>query len=78
MCADKADLTHSILLVAFRYRSERISGHMSENLRKMLSHLKEVKLRYKIASELNLHDVINDLQDGPNGAFLRDTMFIHH
>ncbi len=61
----------------FRYRSEPVNSQMGENLRKTLSHVKEVKLRYKIAHELNLHDVIKQLLKGPAGAFLRDTVFTY-
>ena len=50
---------------------------MGENLRKILLNLKDVKLRYKLAHDLSFNDIVNALLKGPQGAFLKDSLFIH-
>ncbi|XP_065062284.1 spatacsin-like isoform X1 [Rhopilema esculentum] len=71
-------LTGSVVSdIVTRFGSERKTSSMGENLRKMLLHLKDVKLRYKLAHDLSFNDIVNDLLKGPQGAFLKDSLFIH-
>ena len=48
---------------------------MKEHLKELLMHLKDVRLRYKIAVEFNMNDIIHNLLDHPNGAYVKDSLF---
>jgi len=58
-----------------RYRSEKSTNSMKEHLKELLMHLKDVRLRYKIAVEFNMNDIIHNLLDHPNGAYVKDSLF---
>ena len=49
---------------------------MKEHLKELLIHLKDVKLRYKIAAEFNINEIINNLLEKPNGAYIKDSIYI--
>lgn len=52
------------------------SSHVNNNLRKILSYCKEVKVQYRLARDLDLTDVMNDLltaDGGLIGAVIEDT-----
>jgi len=69
-------LTGQVLMeVVSRYRSEKSTNSMKEHLKELLMHLKDVRLRYKIAVEFNMNDIIHNLLDHPNGAYVKDSLF---
>lgn len=49
---------------------------MTSNLHKLLSFCKDVLVKYNLARDLELHDVMNDLlsaENGLTGAVIKDT-----
>ena len=71
----KAKLVILFFLSYFRYRSERSSSNSKEHLKELLSHLRDVKLRYKIAVEFNFNDVINNILEKADGAYIKDSIY---
>lgn len=48
---------------------------MSSNMQWLLSHVKDIDVRYKIASELGLKDMVESLLQAPEVAYLKDTVW---
>ncbi|XP_066929515.1 spatacsin-like [Clytia hemisphaerica] len=60
--------------VALRFRSDR-ANQSPNNMKKLLTRLRDVRSKLKIARELNFTDVENKLLEGSSGVYLRDNTF---
>lgn len=48
---------------------------MTSNMQWLLGHVKDMDVRYKIASELGLKDMVESLLQAPEVAYLKDTVW---
>ena len=54
-------------------KDKPLSSTLSNNMRIIISYIKEIKLRYELAMELGLADVVKELLNSQDGAFVKDT-----
>lgn len=67
-----------LLIQNVAYRLQRTSGitrEMTTNMQWLLGHVKDMDVRYKIASELGLKDMVESLLQAPEVAYLKDTVW---
>lgn len=57
-----------------RFRSEK-SESLASNMRKFINMIPDVRSKLKIAKELNLNDIEQQLMDGAMGAYMKDHIF---
>ena len=58
-----------------RYKNENSrSSQAAANMRRLLSFVSDVRMRYKLATDLNFRDLGTSILEGDGGAFLRDVM----
>lgn len=60
------------------FRLQRTSGitrEMTSNMRWLLGHVEDMDVRYKIASELGLKDMVESLLQAPEVSYLKDTVW---
>ncbi|KAK3917365.1 Spatacsin [Frankliniella fusca] len=71
------ELTPSIVQsIAYRLqRTSAVTREMNANMKWLLGHVKDMDVRYKIASELGLKDMVESLLDAPEVAYLKDTVW---
>jgi len=60
--------------IALRFRSDR-ANQSPNNMKKLLTRLRDIRSKLKIARELNFTDVENKLLEGSSGVYLRDNTF---
>ena len=72
----KANVIDQVLYfdVRFRFRSDR-ANQPPNNMKKLLTRLRDVRTKLKIARELNFTDVEKKLLEGSSGVYLRDNTF---
>lgn len=59
----------------FRYKKENSrSSQAAENMKRLLGYVSDIRMRYKLANELNFRDLGTSILEGDGGAFLRDVM----
>lgn len=54
-------------------KDKPLSPASSNNIRLIINFIKDIKLRYEIAMKLGLADVVKELLNSQNGAFVKDT-----
>lgn len=58
-----------------RYKNENTrSSQAAANMKRLLSFVSDVRMRYKLAIDLNFRDLGTSILEGDGGAFLRDVM----
>ena len=61
--------------IIFRYKKENSrSSQAAANMKKLLGFVSDIRMRYKLANELNFRDLGTSILEGDGGAFLRDVM----
>lgn len=64
-------------LCRFQLRTDvAVTSQVQSSLRKLLSYCREVVVKYRLAQELKLHDIVNELitsDNGLGGAIIKDT-----
>ncbi|XP_015777511.1 PREDICTED: spatacsin-like [Acropora digitifera] len=61
--------------VANKYKKENSrSSQAAANMKKLLGFVSDIRMRYKLANELNFRDLGTSILEGDGGAFLRDVM----
>ncbi|XP_052128728.1 spatacsin [Frankliniella occidentalis] len=71
------ELTPSIVQsIAYRLqRTTAVTREMTANMKWLLGHVKDMDVRYKIASELGLKEMVESLLNAPEVAYLKDTVW---
>jgi len=61
--------------VAYKYKNENSrSSQATANMKRLLGYVSDVRMRYKLATDLNFRDLGTSILEGDGGAFLRDVM----
>ena len=72
-------LVDTISFVHFRFRSEANRPKPGvTNIKKLLGHCTDVKVAYRLASELGLSDYTRDLVKSDSGAYLKDSLSVQY
>lgn len=57
----------------FRYQHTPNKTNSSmNNLKKLLTFCKDIKLQYSLAVEFSLKDIVTSLENGDSGAYIKD------
>ncbi|EDV26932.1 uncharacterized protein TRIADDRAFT_54370 [Trichoplax adhaerens] len=54
-------------------KDKPLSSALNNNMRLVINFVKEIKLRYELSVELGLTDIVKELLNSHNGAFIKDT-----
>ena len=58
-----------------RYKNENSrSSQAAANMKRLLSFVSDVRMRYKLSTDLHFRDLGTSILEGDGGAFLRDVM----
>lgn len=61
--------------VAHKYKNETYrSSQAAANMKRLLGFVNDLRMRYKLATDLNFRDLGTSILEGDGGAFLRDVM----
>ncbi|XP_068741533.1 spatacsin-like isoform X2 [Montipora capricornis] len=61
--------------VASKYKNENSrSSQAAANMKRVLGYVSDIRMRYKLANDLNFRDLGTSILEGDGGAFLRDVM----
>lgn len=65
----------NVISASLRYKNETYrSSQAAANMKKLLGFVNDLRMRYKLATDLNFHDLGTSILEGDGGAFLRDVM----
>lgn len=61
--------------VASKYKNENSrSSQAAANMKRVLGYVSDIRMRYKLANDLNFRDLGTSILESDGGAFLRDVM----
>lgn len=65
----------NVVFASVRYKNETYrSSQAAANMKGLLGFVNDLRMRYKLATDLNFRDLGTSILDGDGGAFLRDVM----
>lgn len=65
----------NVIFASLRYKNETYrSSQAAANMKRLLGFVNDLRMRYKLATDLNFRDLGTSILEGDGGAFLRDVM----
>lgn len=65
----------NVISASLRFKNETYrSSQAAANMKKLLGFVNDLRMRYKLAADLNFRDLGTSILEGDGGAFLRDVM----
>ena len=63
-----------LLFIRFQLEPNR-SPEMYKQMKKFVSGVRDIEVKYCVASQLGIRDIVEDLVNSPNVAYLKDTVW---